>query len=195
MTQPQMPTPVPSNNRPPRAKRGFRPVRALRYQWIKLLRLKGDPVVIARGIAVGTFVGITPTIPFHTILIIIFCGIFRANLIAAVISNWLVSNPISIPIEYYLSWKIGEFIFGSGLGSWQEIEGLLTVLRHASILEGAKLIAEKGTFFITSMTLGGCILASPFAILAYFSYIKWYVYRQKRRYEKFLQTKSKKEIP
>jgi hypothetical protein len=39
--------------------------RRLRYYKLRFLRLKGDPKSIARGVALGTFIGITPTLPLH----------------------------------------------------------------------------------------------------------------------------------
>ena len=178
-----MSTPGPS-------KRPFSPRRAIRYQWLRLVRLRGDPFVIARGIAVGTFIGMTPTIPLHTSLTILFCWLFRANLIAAIILNWIVSNPLTVPVEYYLSWKIGTMLFGPQLGSWHEVRAFLNALTHASFLEGLKMVAEKGVLFFGSMTVGGAILGIPCALLAYFLYLGWFFKRQKRRYERFTNTSS-----
>ena len=183
----QMFTPVQSK------KKVFSPRRALRYQWLRLVRLRGDPLVIARGIAVGIFVGITPTIPFHTTLTILFCWLFRANLIAAIILNWLVSNPVTIPIEYYLSWKVGTIIFGSTLGSWHEVEIVLASLSHASFWEGVKIVGEKGLSFFFSMALGGIVLGLPCAVLGYMAYLRWFFIRQKRRYERLAARRNEKE--
>ncbi len=36
----------------------------------KFISLKGDPRKISMGMAIGVFVGVTPTIPFHTALIV-----------------------------------------------------------------------------------------------------------------------------
>ncbi len=186
----QMSIPVVSKMR--NGKRGFSPRRALRYQWLRLLRLKGDPLTIARGIAVGTFIGVTPTIPFHTSLTILFCWIFRANLIAALILNWLVSNPLTIPMEYYLSWKIGSMLVGSTIGSWKEVQDLLSLLRHSSFVEAVEIVGEKGLGFFGSMTLGGVILGIPLAIASYMAYLKWFFYRQKRKYKRFLEKSGRK---
>jgi hypothetical protein len=41
--------------------------RILRYQWLKFLRLQEDPRKLAWGMALGVFIGITPTIPFHLV--------------------------------------------------------------------------------------------------------------------------------
>lgn len=187
-----MQTSIPVVSKMRNGKRGFSPGRALRYQWLRLLRLKGDPLTIARGIAVGTFIGVTPTIPFHTSLTILFCWIFRANLIAALILNWLVSNPLTIPIEYYLSWKIGSMLVGSTIGSWKEVQDLLALLRHSSFVEAVGIVGEKGLGFFGSMTLGGVILGIPLAIASYMAYLKWFFYRQKRKYERFLEKSGRK---
>ena len=38
-----------------------------KYYYLKFIRLKGDPRSLALGTAIGVFVGLTPTIPLHTI--------------------------------------------------------------------------------------------------------------------------------
>jgi len=189
-----MSTPVPSKNGATPRKR-FRPQRALRYQWLKLLRLRGDPSSIARGVAIGVFIGITPTIPFHTVLVVFFCTMLRGNIISAIALNWIVSNPVTIPLEYYFSWKIGTLIFGPSLGSWKDVHGFLLALKHVSIVEAVRLLAEKGILFVGSLVLGGCIIAMPFAICSYVLYLRWHIYRQKRRYHRFLAKKTKEELP
>ena len=169
-------------------------MRSIRYQWLRLVRLRGDPLVIARGIAIGTFIGITPTIPFHTVLSLALCAFLRGHVIAAIVANWIVSNPVSIPIEYYLSWKIGSTLFGSSLGSWEEVQVLIQALRHSSVFDGARIITQKGLWFILSLTGGGVLLGIPFALASYYAYLKWYFHHQKRRYEKILQTRERRSM-
>ena len=70
--------------------------------------LQGNPRFIAFGMAIGVFVGITPTIPFHTIFALILAFIFRASKTASVAGVW-IANPITIPIFYIASYKIGLF--------------------------------------------------------------------------------------
>ncbi len=173
---------TPPQKRP--SKKLMMPHRVIKYHWLRLLRLKGDPLSIARGIAVGVFVGITPTIPLHTILTITICGLLRANIIAAIIANWLVSNPLTIPIEYYLSWKLGRIFFGEWASTWGEVKELLFTLRHSPFLDAITIIANKGLWFIISITCGGIALAAPFCIIAYFLYLKWFIMRKKRLYER-----------
>jgi len=65
----------------------IKPHRTLRYYLLKLKRLRGDPASLARGVALGVFTGITPTIPLHTISIIVLSFPFRANKISAIFAT------------------------------------------------------------------------------------------------------------
>src|SRR5210317_1471269 len=95
------------------------PQRAARYYYLRFIRLRGKPSELARGIAVGTFIGITPTIPFHTILALICASLLRSSKIAAVLATFVVSNPLTFFLQYYFSWKIGTW-FTSREHSWNE---------------------------------------------------------------------------
>jgi uncharacterized protein (DUF2062 family) len=177
--------------------KGISPGRTVRYQWLRLLRLRGDPFVLARGVAIGIFIGLTPTIPFHTILIIFFCAVGRGNLVAGLIVSLLVSNPLTIPLQYYLSWKVGTILTGSSL-SWEHLKYLMGLARDASMFEAVKLIYINSFRLMVSVLLGGIVFSLPFAITAYFSALYLYSCRQKRRMNRFIKTnhndsKSSKE--
>ncbi len=73
--------------------------------------LKGDPAYVARGMAVGVFVSLTPTIPFHTLIALALAFVFKGSRPAAIIGVWF-SNPLTIPIFYYGSYKIGLLLLG-----------------------------------------------------------------------------------
>ena len=86
------------------------PRRTARYYYLRFIRLKGDPSVLARGVAVGTFIGITPTIPFHTVMALGLSFILRGSKVAALLATFLVSNPLTFFPQYYLSWQIGNWL-------------------------------------------------------------------------------------
>ncbi|MEA1992390.1 MAG: DUF2062 domain-containing protein [Thermodesulfobacteriota bacterium] len=172
--------------------------RTIRYQWLRLVRLQGDPFVLARGIAIGTFIGLTPTIPFHTILIIFFCAVGRGNLVAGLVVSLLVSNPFTIPLQYYISWKVGTILTGSSL-SWEHVKDLMGLARDASMFEAVKLIYINSFRSMVSVLLGGIVFSLPFAIAAYFSSLHIYIRRQNKRMNRLIKTnhndsKSSKEI-
>ena len=68
--------------------------------------LHGNPHYLALGIAIGVFVGMTPTFPLHTIIAIPFAHIFRGSKRAALLGVW-ISNPLTLPFCYYISYKVG----------------------------------------------------------------------------------------
>ena len=149
----------------------------------RLIRLKGDPFALARGAAIGTFIGITPTIPFHTILVTSLCVFLRGNVVAGILISLLVSNPLIIPIEYYLSWKIGKFVTQTPF-VWKEIEHSLMLILHAPFMESIKIICYQSIQVLFSLILGGILLAIPFAFLSYFLALKFYIGIHKKRYLK-----------
>ena len=53
----------------------------------KFISLKGEPAQIAAGLAIGIFVGVTPTIPFHTGIIVLIGLLFRQNITAGYLGS------------------------------------------------------------------------------------------------------------
>ncbi|MBW2180328.1 MAG: DUF2062 domain-containing protein [Deltaproteobacteria bacterium] len=117
--------------------------------------LQGDPTYIAKGIAIGVFVGITPTIPLHTGIAIFLAFIFKASKPAAVIGVWS-GNPVTIPFLYFGSYKIGMFLFGN------------TATLDISYLTIQEELLQLGFETTIAMILGGMILGILPAIAAYF---------------------------
>ncbi len=163
------------------------PIRLVRYHYQKFLRLQGEPKVIARGIAVGIFVGITPTIPLHTVLILSLCLLFRASKVAGILASIFVSNPLTFFIQYYLSWLMGTAIF-PGLLSWQRLQEMMDVLSTASGYEGFKssltAISSLGLDAIIVLVVGGTLLAIPFTVLSYYYSLKLFTKLRDKRQDK-----------
>jgi hypothetical protein len=120
------------------------------------LSLKGEPRAIAMGFAIGVFIGVTPTIPFHTALIILIGLLFKHNLTAAYLGSWLISNPLTIPLLYFSQHELGRYLLG---------------MTHAHlILTDCSLenILSMGWQIILPLMMGGFVMAPFFAIPAYF---------------------------
>jgi len=117
-------------------------------------QLNGDPHYVALGMAIGVFVSITPTIPFHTVIALALAFILRGSKSAAAIGVWF-SNPITIPLFYKGSYDVGTSILGNSAPFNIEYE---------SILELLKLGADVTIAMIT----GGIILGILPGIVAYF---------------------------
>lgn len=119
----------------------------------KAKRLQGNPRYLAKGAAIGVFVGVTPTIPFHTIIAIALAFIFKGSKPAAAIGT-LSGNPVTIPFFYMGSYKVGKLILGS--------KAALTC-DYWTVQELLKL----GFDTTMAMILGGVILGILPAIAAY----------------------------
>ncbi len=158
----------------------WNPLEKARYYWLLMKRLSGTPHALAKGIALGTFVGVTPTIPLHTIQLILFSPLIKANPLAAIVASVVVSNPVTIPLEYYAAWKVGTMVTGFSI-PWDEVRNLLATVEHTDLLDACMLIIHKSVELIEAMLLGGFILALPAGIAAYIIALKFYRARAARR--------------
>lgn len=110
----------------------------------KAKTLQGDPHYIAMGMAIGVFVSITPTIPFHTVIALFLAFILRGSKPAAAIAVWFC-NPVTAPVFYLASYKAGMLILGRPAPF---------DVKYESITELVKLGADV----TIAMTIGSIIL-------------------------------------
>ncbi len=81
-------------------------------QWKNRVKnFQGDPHFVAMGMAIGVFVAATPSMPFQTAIAVALAFILRSSKAAAAIAVWL-SNPITFPVFYLASYKVGALLFG-----------------------------------------------------------------------------------
>lgn len=158
------------------------PQRALKYLYLRFIRLKGDPSTLAKGVGIGVFIGQTPTIPFQTAITLSLAVICRAAKIPALLASMLTT-----PFTYYASWKIGNWLTPWDL-SWERIAAVKRVVDSDAGL--AKIVAAFGKLgqeTIFAMLLGGVVWATPFALISYIiSYNFFVAVRDKRRKKHFL---------
>jgi uncharacterized protein (DUF2062 family) len=130
---------------------------ALGARWRDLLHrarhLRGDPPYVARGMAIGVFVALTPTIPFHTAIALALAFILKGSKPAAAIGAW-VSNPFTVPIFYYGSYKTGVLLLGIQVPFNAKYESITQLL-------------QLGLEATVAMLVGGIVLGLPAALIAY----------------------------
>lgn len=160
----------------------FDPRRTIRYYWLKIIRLQGDPHVLARGVAIGIFIGVTPTIPFHTVLAIALALILRGSKITALLFTVIVSNPLTFFFQYYFSWRLGTLLTFRDL-SWGKICSVLNIISaNESFQHTIMAIGGLGLDTIFVMLIGGAVLALPFSLLGYLlSYFFFAMWQKKRK--------------
>ena len=94
----------------------------LKGWFIHLLRLDDSAHRIALGVAIGTFVSVTPTWGIQMLLVVGLAWLCRANKVAGVPMVWVTNPATNIPI-YSFCYVIGRALVG-GPG-WQEIKQLI----------------------------------------------------------------------
>jgi len=122
----------------------------------RFISLKGEPADIAMGMAIGVFIGVTPTIPFHTAMIIAVGILFKQNITAGYLGSWLISNPLTIPLFYFSQYELGRLILGLQKSAWA-----LNDYSLASVM-------SLGWHILFPLLIGGVITAPFFAVPAYF---------------------------
>jgi hypothetical protein len=86
-------------------------VRQGKLNFIRFVRLRATPDEIAKGVALGIFIGMTPTFGFQMALAFFFSWILKENKIAALLSVW-VTNPITAPFIYAAQYETGRILLG-----------------------------------------------------------------------------------
>lgn len=130
--------------------------RRLRIFYERFISLKGEPEKIAAGIAIGVFVGVTPTIPLHTVIIVLLSLLFKQNITAGYLGSWLISNPLTIPLFYVSQYELGRILLG------------MERCRFALTDYSLSAIAALGWEILLPLLTGGIVMAPFFAAAAYF---------------------------
>ena len=170
--------------------------RQLKYYYVRLLRLKGEPYELALGMAIGIFSGMMPILPFQIALAVTLAFLFKASKITAALGTW-VSNPLNLYFIYLYDFKLGAYLLG--------VEGGHEILKSVmvSINRGDEMAVIWGKLFSSGMTListllvGGIIIGTVAAVPSYFIFLKIFQkireWRQKRKAEKALKIKKRKK--
>ena len=159
--------------------------RSVRYYFLRFKRLQGSSRSLALGSAIGTAVGITPTIPLHNVIILACALLFRVNPIAGILAGTIISNPLTIPAQYFLCWKIGDFLLPGRL-TWEKIQSLLGIIQKEGILDSLDILHKMGIDAIVVMLAGGLVLAVPTGILTYLFVYRFFTQLQMKKRRKHL---------
>jgi uncharacterized protein (DUF2062 family) len=141
--------------------------RRLRYYYLKLIRLKGQPKDLALGMALGVLAGSMPILPLQTWLALTLAFIFRASKIAAMLGTW-ISNPLNWYFLYLFSYKIGAWILGLEQRGKTISAVIYTIKSGGDPTAIAKSILEAGNWIVAAFLLGGFVLAAVTTPPSYF---------------------------
>ena len=139
---------------------------AIRDRFHRFKRLQGSTHSLALGAALGAAIGITPTIPLHTVLILATTLACRSNPIAGILAATQISNPLTLVPQYWLSWKIGEYLLPGRL-DWERLRDTLEQLHRKGLVDSLQALADMGADALLVMLAGGLVLALPTGLLTY----------------------------
>ncbi len=143
------------------------------------------------GTALGVLIGLTPTMPTHTILIVVLTILTRSSTIAGIISSCLICNPLTFIPIYYFSVRIGNTITPYEI-SWEKVKLMVDQLIGSdSIFNSISLAKSFGTETFIVMLLGSLVFAVPLALISYIlSLIVFKKWQHKRSNKKILTNSS-----
>jgi len=130
---------------------------SVRKTYERFLKIRGTPREIALGFALGLFVGMSPTMGFQMAIAVFLAALFKWNKLSAVASVW-VTNPVTAPVIYGLTYFIGAQILG--------IKGISLTPETMSV-SSFLVLFKKTPVILWAMTLGGVVVGIPLAVTGY----------------------------
>jgi len=135
----------------------------------RFLEIRGNPKEIALGFALGLFIGMTPTIGFHTPIAVFLAALLKWNKISAAVGIW-ITNPLTAPFIYSFNYYVGANLLG--------ISKKLNSIDNYS-LSAMSQILKNAPEIMWALFLGGFVLGIPLALMGYFfSYSTVKAYRK-----------------
>ncbi len=167
--------------------------RRLKYYYLKLTRIKGEPHELALGLACGVFAGLLPVIPLHTVLALVLALLLRCSKITAIIGVW-ISNPLNWYLLYYANYKLGIWV----LRVSEEHRPVAAILAAIQNQEAGKVIMEKmlnaGGILVSAFMLGGVLMGVAGAVPTYFIFLRFFrrvqVWRVNKKEQRFLSKEN-----
>lgn len=143
--------------------------RYCRFLFLRLLRLRGKPKVLSRGLSVGVFAGFFPFFGLQTFIGILLATLFRGSKVAAAAGTW-ISNPLTYLPIYIFNYKVGKLL----LGVESQPPGQLD-------LQSFSEFKELGSAFAITLIFGCFVVGLVAGIIAYFASLYFLKLRAKNR--------------
>ncbi len=143
--------------------------------FVRFVRLRGLPEEIAKGVALGIFIGMTPTFGFQMAIALFFAYLLKENRLAAILGVW-ITNPVTAPVIYSIEYEMGRILLSMPRASLP-----------AEFTWGA--YANLGWDILYPLWVGGTLAGVILGALAYFVTLRmvpivktWRIQRWPRRH-------------
>lgn len=132
-----------------------------------ILSLNDTPHSIAKGTAIGMFLGLTPTVGIQMMLVMLVSFFIRFNRKAALITVY-ISNPFTMIPMYWANYKVGTLFFDETV-SHEDFERLLTYHGFSEWMNAIHAVfIEVGL----PLLFGSLIVATTGGLITY-PFIRW----------------------
>ena len=171
-----------------------------REKVVPLLKGKDSPERIALGAAIGTFVGLTPTVGVQMAMVVLIAAIpkLKFNVPIACATVW-ISNPFTmIPLYYGMYW-LGVLLLSGREIHFDKFEATVQALIDSikggeSLLEsawqGLTGMFSIGMHIAIPMWIGGTVLGIISAVPAYVIVLRWVRRRRAAKAQSAMNTPS-----
>jgi uncharacterized protein (DUF2062 family) len=132
--------------------------RSLKRFYERFLRIRGRPRDVALGLALGIFIGMTPSIGIQMALAVFMAALFKWNKLSAATGVW-ITNPLTAPFIYSINYVIGARLL--------EIKRGYSLTPEVSIAGTSPMLHNAPEIF-WALLLGGVILGLPLAVAGYY---------------------------
>ena len=132
--------------------------------YLKLVKQSGAPDAVARGVAIGFFIGLIIPMGGQTVLAVALAFILRASKLPAMACTW-ISNPWTVIFLYPFQCYIGSKVIGGDLTFSSVSDIFAKFMKDPSF--GA--FTDLGRDIVLPFFIGGAMLAVPVALISYFA--------------------------
>ncbi|MCP3964891.1 MAG: DUF2062 domain-containing protein [Lentisphaerae bacterium] len=152
---------------------------SLAYYYFKLVKQAGDPEYIARGVALGFFVGLFVPFGAQIIVVLPLAIIMKAAKIPAVACTF-ITNHVTIFLIYPLQCWIGSYVIGHPL-TLKAVEHLFKEVLEEKTFSSLFALGKE---VVISFFAGGLLFGLVLAIPGYFISLSLVKAFRKRKEEK-----------
>lgn len=158
-------------------------VEIYRILFRRFIRVRGNSTEIAKGFALGAFIGMSPTLGIQMILAVFFAALLKWNKISASIGVW-ISNALTVPFIYTATYIIGA--------RFLRMKNDLSFPRHMSVEVVIDLL-QKAPKMLLAMAVGGVIIGIPIALIVYFITYRISLFYQNQLKEKIKRRRERRQ--
>ena len=158
--------------------------RFIKVAYSRFLKIRGEPRQIAKGLALGIMVGMTPFMGLHTVIAVFLAAIWKWNKISAA-AGVFITNPITAPFIYPVTYLVGKAFIGASS---------IPVLHMPLSLAAVTNLIKNSPLILIDLLAGGIVIGLPLSIVSYWIALKT-VENYRRRIKPKLHRNLERPMP